>query len=232
MARIYVVGIGFRPFDSRTSGLVRASSVILASKRLFDVFRRYEEFEAVREWITVLDSVDETFSFIRAMILTPQQESGPLVLLAAGDPLFHGIGRRAVDEFGKDEVEILPDLSSIQVAFARIREPWDQAFLVSLHGGPDPGKRRESTYNPRDIPSLLVGRESLGILTDRENNPAVIAGTIAGSAEYRGLDRGSLKMYVCERLGYPDERIHEGDPEDLAGLSFSEPNIVILIRRG
>ena len=66
-----------------------------------------------------------------------------VVLLASGDPHIFGIGRRAVREFGKDAVEILPDLSSIQIAFSRIKESWDDAFLMSLHGGPDPEKEGE-----------------------------------------------------------------------------------------
>ena len=35
-------------------------------------------------------------------------------------------------------------------------------------------------------------------------------------------------MYVCERLGYSDEKITEDTPEEIAGMSFAEPNLVII----
>ncbi|OGW41238.1 MAG: precorrin-6Y C5,15-methyltransferase (decarboxylating) subunit CbiT [Nitrospirae bacterium GWD2_57_9] len=37
-------------------------------------------------------------------------------------------------------------------------------------------------------------------------------------------------MYVCERLGYPDEKILRGTPEEIADRTFSDPNVVILIQ--
>jgi precorrin-6B methylase 1 len=74
--------------------------------------------------------------FIHSSLVT--RPSSFIALLASGDPAFFGIGRRAVREFGKEIVEIFPDLSSIQIAFSRIKESWDDAFLMSLHGGPDP----------------------------------------------------------------------------------------------
>jgi precorrin-6Y C5,15-methyltransferase (decarboxylating) len=35
-------------------------------------------------------------------------------------------------------------------------------------------------------------------------------------------------LYVCERLGYDDERITEGGPEEIAAMSFNDPNVVIV----
>ena len=181
-SKLYVVGIGFRPLDARARGIVLGADAILASGRLAEVFMGYEEYETVKDRIKVINNVNETIAFISTALRTPQgacpDDGGAIrtfVLLASGDPLFFGIGRRAVAEFGKDAVEILPDLSSIQTAFARIKEPWDDAFLISLHGGPDPRKRRRLPYEIGDIPSLLDRHGKLAILTDRENNPIEIA---------------------------------------------------------
>ncbi len=236
--KLYVIGIGYKPFDKRAREIILKSGVILASKRLFEVFRGYDEFEAVKDKIKVINNVDETINFIKAIVedtpptppltkggkggVVPLTKGG-IVLLASGDPMFFGIGRRAVKEFGKDMVEILPDLSSIQMAFSRIKEPWDNAFLMSLHGGPDPEKRRRLPYEIKDIPLLLQRHNKIAILTDKENNPSVIAKGIALSHQ-----PSALRIYVCERLGYADEKITEGTPEEIAAMSFSEPNIVII----
>jgi len=217
--KLYVIGIGYRPLDKRAVNLILNAPVILASKRLFDVFARYEEFQVVKERVRVINNIDETIAFIKANL------SRPAVLLASGDPLFFGIGKRLIEEFGRDKVEIIPDLSSIQLAFSRIKEAWDDAFFMSLHGGPDPLKRRKLPYEIRDIPSLIKRHNKIAILTDKENNPSKIALFLSSAFNLKYV---ALKLYVCERLGYPDERITEGTPEEIASMTFSDPNVMII----
>lgn len=232
MSKIYIIGIGYKPLDKRAREIIAGSHIILASKRLSEVFKGYEEYEAVRDKIKVINNVEETISFIKAHIKdTPPNpplnkgEHGGVVLLASGDPTFFGIGRRAVREFGKEIIEILPDLSSIQIAFSRIKESWDDAFLMSLHGGPDPEKRRRLPYELDDIPYLLQRHNKILILTDKENNPVEIARVIISTLNSQ---LSTLTMYVCEKLGYPDEKITEGAPEEIAGMLFATPNVVII----
>ncbi|MDI6889762.1 MAG: precorrin-6y C5,15-methyltransferase (decarboxylating) subunit CbiE [Thermodesulfovibrionales bacterium] len=249
MTKIYVIGIGYKPFDKRQREIIYNSEFILSSSRLFEVFKGYEEFEKVKERVLVIDNVDETINFIKSQIRTqgglcppceiPLEEKGPMgetmfppcgiTVLASGDPLFFGIGRRVISEFRKDMMEIIPDLSSIQVAFSRIKEPWDNAFLMSLHKGPDPKKRRGLEYKIKDIPILLERHKKIAILTDRENNPTEIAKILTSSPITRNL---SLIMFVCERLGYLDEKITKGPPEDITDMSFSDPNVVIILLGG
>lgn len=231
--RLCIIGIGYRPLYGKAREIVLRSDVILASGRLFDIFRRYEEFESVRDRVEVIDNVDATMNFIRSCFAgsehgTSNLEGKTVVLLASGDPMFFGIGRRAVEEFGKVVVEIFPDLSSIQVAFSKVKEPWDDALLMSLHHGPDPEKRRKPKYGIRDIPSLLRKYRKIAILTDRENGPARIAEEVSRS-RVAGRQPSHIQVWVCEKLGYPDERITEGTPEDIAKGMFSDPNIVVLI---
>ena len=223
MTKIHVIGIGYKPLDKGAREVILNSSVILASNRLFEVFQGYKEYEKVKDKVKVINNVDETIKFIHSSLVT--RHSSLITLLASGDPLFFGIGRRAVREFGKDIVKILPDLSSIQMAFAKIREPWDDAFLMSLHGGPDPEKRRRLPYEITDIPSLLQRYHKIAILTDKENNPAKIARFL--NSELR-TPNSELIMYVCEKLGYSDEKIIEGTLEEIAEMLFSEPNVVII----
>ena len=223
MNKLYCLGIGYKPLDEKAKEIIANSEVIITSGRLFEVFKGHEEFDAVKDKVRVINNVDKTINFIRAQTKT-------IVLLASGDPMFCGIGRRVVMEFGKDMVEILPDLSSIQLAFSRIKEPWDDAFLISLHGGPDPEKRRRLPYELNDIPSLLKQYNKIAILTDKENNPSVIAKSIAAkqSEGFYAVQPLAIRIWVCERLGYMDEKITEGSPEEIAGMLFLEPNVVIV----
>jgi precorrin-6Y C5,15-methyltransferase (decarboxylating) len=207
-----------------------------------EVFREYEEYEAVRKKIKIINNVYETMEYIRAWITEHRTQNtdkdnrslgselwalgSNIVLLASGDPLFFGIGRMTVKEFGKDLVEILPDLSSIQIAFSRIKEPWGEAFFISLHGGPDPAKRRKLEYELEEVPGLIKRHGRLGILTDKVNTPCEIARVLHTSPLTHHLP---IKMYVCERLGYPDERIIEGVPGEIVDMTFADPNVVIVL---
>jgi precorrin-6Y C5,15-methyltransferase (decarboxylating) len=79
-------------------------------------------------------------------------------------------------------------------------------------------------------PSLLKEKRKIAVLTDKENNPARIAdGILRSSAISRQLS--GIRMYVCEKLGYPEEKITAGTAEDIAGMEFSEPNVVIIVKR-
>lgn len=223
--KLHVIGIGYRPLEKRAREIVASAEVILASTRLAEVFGRYEEYQAVKDRVTVINKVPETIAFIRERL--SRAGSGPVVLLASGDPLFFGIGRRVCEEFGREHVEILPDLSSVQQAFARINEPWDDAFFMSLHGGPDIAKRRKLPYDVSHIPALLERYGKIGILTDKQNNPAVIAKAVHSAFP---IPHSALSMSVCERLGYPDEKLIQDTLEEMAKRTFSEPNVVILIK--
>ena len=233
-----LVGIGYRPLGPQERELVLGAEVLLASPRLLGVFKRYAEYEAVKDRIKVIDKVPDTISFIRERLfaspLTPHPSRVSIVLLASGDPLFFGIGRRMIEEFGRERVHILPDLSSMQGAFARIGLPWDDAFFISLHGGPDAAKRRKLPYELSDVPMLLERHGKLGILTDRVNNPTVVARSLLSALRtkpaleclYRG--HSALLIHVCEHLGYPDEKMTSGTPEEIASGTFADPNVVII----
>jgi len=229
MVKIYVIGIGYKPLDKRERKIIYNSEFILSSDRLFEVFKRYTEFKKVEEKLFVIDTVDGTIDFIKSRISEHKEKGLIITILASGDPLFFGIGRRVINEFGKDKVEIMPDLSSIQIAFSRIKEPWDNAFLMSLHRGPDPQKRRSPRYEIKDIPALLERHKKIAILTDRENNPAEISKVLISSPNASDL---SPLIFVCEKLGYPDEKITKGTPEEISAMSFSTPNVTVILVGG
>jgi precorrin-6Y C5,15-methyltransferase (decarboxylating) len=218
MNKFYIIGIGYRPLDEKTSGIIKNSEVILTTERLFEVFKRYAEFNDVKERLKITASTQETIAYIR-----DNYERKKVSVLADGDPMFFGFGRLILSEFNKSAFEVFPDLSSIQVAFSRIKESWGGAFLMSLHGGPDPTKRRRLEYDIEDIPALLERHNNIAILTDKEKNPSVIAAKLSEFSD--------LRMYVCEKLGYHDEKITEGTPEEISAGSFSYPNVVIILRK-
>jgi precorrin-6Y C5,15-methyltransferase (decarboxylating) len=136
------------------------------------------------------------------------------VVLASGDPLFFGVGSILIKALGPENVAIYPNISSIAAAFARIKEPWSQVRVVSLHGR----KNDEALF------SALNEGNTVAVFTDPANNPAWIAKKLIAE------DFANIKMCVLESLGTDAERINWYSLEQAAGLAFSEPNLVILKR--
>jgi precorrin-6Y C5,15-methyltransferase (decarboxylating) len=222
MNKINVIGIGFRPLDNRAKKCLLSSDDVLANSRLLDVFKNYDEYENVKDRIIVHGSVYEMLDYIG-----DNYKQKKIALLAAGDPMFFGIGRLAIERFGQDAVEVYPDLSSMQVAFSRVRETSNNALLMSLHGGPNPEKRRKMEYEISEVPGLLKRHGKIGILTDKVNSPEKIAETIFRQSAISD-QLSAVKMYVCEKLGYDDEKMTSGTPEEISKKTFEHPNIVII----
>jgi precorrin-6B C5,15-methyltransferase / cobalt-precorrin-6B C5,C15-methyltransferase len=217
--KVRILGIGYRPLDERSRKELLACDVILASDRLFEVFKGYGEFPEVAGKVRRINKVEETLEFIDR-----NREELTIVLLGSGDPMFHGIGRRVITRYGSKEVEIIPDLSAIQVAFSRIGETWDDAFLMSLHGGLIPGKGVK-TYTLDDLPALLAAHRKIAILTDGKNNPTAIARTFCAIPGHP-----PMKIFVCEKLGYGlAETVTAGTPGEIARKTYADPNVVVLL---
>ena len=136
------------------------------------------------------------------------------VLVAEGDPLFYGVARYLCDRLGKDHFEVVPHVSSMQLAFARVKESWEDAYLTSLAGRP-----------VESVIDRIRTAEKVGVFSSDDCPPS----TLAKSLLDRGIDY--FKAYVCENLGSPDERVTQGDLADIAGMDFDRLNVMILIRK-
>jgi precorrin-6Y C5,15-methyltransferase (decarboxylating) len=56
------------------------------------------------------------------------------VVFASGDPLFFGIGRLLLSHFPPELLRFYPHVSAIQLAFSRLKIPWQDAQIISIHG--------------------------------------------------------------------------------------------------
>ncbi len=136
-----------------------------------------------------------------------------VVILASGDPGFYGIVETLLRYLPPDQLEIFPQASSLQLAFARIGLSWNGAIFTSAHARP----LAEVAGWARRVPRL-------GILTDRDHTPARIAQTLlqAGLADCRAI--------VAENLGRPEERLTDTCLSALPGMDFGPLNVLLLIR--
>ncbi|SFS53388.1 precorrin-6Y C5,15-methyltransferase (decarboxylating) [Marininema halotolerans] len=137
-----------------------------------------------------------------------------VVVLASGDPFLYGIASLVIRSVGADKVEVHPHLSSVQLAFARMGESWQQAHVESIHG-----------RGMNGLAQRVNGKEKIAILTDDHNTPRKLAAYLLqfGMSEY--------EAFVAENLGSPSEQCKWYDLERLAETDCSPLNVVILKRK-
>ena len=207
-APLVVVGIG----HDGLAGLSPEARAHVESARVLAGGRRHLDF--LPDWQGERIVLDNDVAAFIASIRERYRRKNT-VTLASGDPLFFGIGAALLANIPRDDLVFIPHVSSVQLAFARIKQTWHDARIVSLHGRPADAL----------IAAVRAGETKIGVLTDARRHPAAIAGILRqlGAAD-------AYELWVCENLGGADERISRHSPADLHDTTFSPLNIVVLRR--
>ena len=204
-ARVHIIGIG----DDGTEGLTEGARQLLAQAELV-----IGSDQALTE-VDTGDCEAITSSSLDSLVgLIKENENRRIVVLTSGDPLFYGVARFLCDKLGKDRFEVLPHVSSMQLAFARVKESWDDAFLVNL-----------ATQALDQVVEKARLAEKVGLFTTDQVSPSDVAQQLID----RKIDY--FTAYVCENLGSPDERVTHGSLGEVAQQSFSPPNVMVLVRK-
>lgn len=204
--RIHIVGIGDDGLDGLTGQarqLIENAEILVGNQALLDKVAGAGAKKIVSSGM---------LEKLKQQILDlPDQ---PTVLLAGGDPLFYGIARFLTETFGKDRFEVVPHVSSMQLAFARVKESWDDAYLSNL------------ANQPLDrVVDTIRTAERVGLFTTEAISPSVVAAAL--------LDRriDYFTVYVCENLGTRDETVTQGELQAIAKQDFGPMNVMVLVRR-
>jgi len=204
MGKVYVVGAGVEGqegFSVRALELAESAEILFGGERQLDLFPDFEG-----EKVTIGDNLAEVVEKI-------EKTDRRVVVLASGDPLFFGIGRYLLRNLTDEEIEFIPNVTSVQYAFAKIREPWDDAVFVSAHGRGLPG-----------AVDRIVANDKVAVLTDEKNTPAAIA------REMIARGRDGYAAWLCENLGAEDEKITPTDVKGLLEIEAAPLNVLILIK--
>ena len=207
---INVIGIGLNGvvgLNQFVQEIVKRATLLVGSDRHLGYFSNHNA-ESI-----VLGDVLEAILEIREHLDTP---NSCIVVLASGDPLFFGLGRLLVANFPAEKLRFYPHLSSVQLAFSRIKIPWQDTKLISVHG------------RPMDelIKALQQGVEKVAVLTDPTNTPQAIANLLLAL----NLPT-TYQFWVCENLGSEDERVQQWSIDEVQKEIFAPLNLVVLLRQ-
>ncbi|MCH9056571.1 precorrin-6y C5,15-methyltransferase (decarboxylating) subunit CbiE [Parathermosynechococcus lividus] len=213
MSPIHVVGIGLEGMaglGSATQAIIQTATLLVGSDRHLALIPELGiprlELRQFNDSLTALETHLNT-------TLHPQ-----VVILTSGDPLFYGLGRWLLTVFPAEQLTFHPHLTAVQLAFSRLKLPWQDAAICSAHG------RNLSAL----IPLLQQGTAKIAIYTDAEADITAI------SALYQRLNLPvSYQAWVCQALGSPQEQIL---PWELHQPPVPSPeihplNLVVLVRQ-
>ncbi len=179
MNRVVVVGIG----ADGMAGLAEASRRQL--RRATVVFGSQRQLDLLDTSVTARRQVWPT-PLIPALRSTLDVADGVVHVVASGDPMLHGIGSTLVLMFGTQRVLVLPHVSSVALACARLGWPVADTEVISLVSAP---------------PSTAVRSGGRAIILSRDaSTPAAVARLLTETG------RGDSTVTVLENLGGPAER--------------------------
>ena len=210
---IYVVGIaskGSRSLTEKTLKLISGATMIVGAARHL---KDFEELRSIK--------VDLKGGIGKALARVEKASKGKrarVVVLATGDPSLFGIGELIVKRFGKKGVEIIPNVSIVAEAFARIKESWSNVNIISAHGSAKTGGRDIDS-----VVQMIINSKKSAVFTDLKLTPGVIA---------RALGKSGIKaekLYVFEALGTNKEKITRGSLSLIAREKFNPLNLMVVI---
>ena len=208
--KIYIIGIG------------PGSSEYL-TKKAIDTVEMSDYTVGSTRAIELFDDVQNTIPFNVKELLDTLEKGVKLAvngnvvsILSTGDPGFSGVLNtvlRLSDEngFSRQNIEVIPGISSLQLAAARCHIQWDNANVMTFHG-------RE---NIEDI---------LPVINNGKTTIALPSRKVRDMAQFL-LDNGvesDRKVTVCERLSYPDEKIVTTTLDEIASSEFTYMCIIVI----
>jgi cobalt-precorrin-7 (C5)-methyltransferase len=208
--KIYIVGIGPGSSEYLTKkaiDTVKMSDYTVGSTRAIELFDDVQNKLAfnVKE---LLDTLDKGVQLA--------VDGNVVSILSTGDPGFSGVLNtvlRISDEknFPKENIEVIPGISSLQLAAAKCHIQWDNANVMTFHG-------RE---NIEDIlPVINNGKKTIALPSRKVKDMAQFL-----------IDNGvekDRKVTVCERLSYPDEKIVKATLNEIANSEFTYMCIIVI----
>ena len=196
---ISVIGMGPGDASLRTQAaqaLIAQADVLVGWARLLADF---PDFQGEKRVLNA--DIDELIHWLQSK--TEQN----IVVLASGDPLLFGIGKRIAAHLPKERCEIISGISSIQYLFARVQRDMNDLYITSSHG-------KQPDFD------FIFQHDKVAMVTDKVVGPLQIAQEML----QRGLSR---TLIVGENLSYPDERIHFLQPEQVQ--NDYDMNVVVIL---
>jgi cobalt-precorrin-7 (C5)-methyltransferase len=206
VSKLYLVGTGPGSDEFLTKAAIKVSEsvdVLVGSQRALDLFPDFNGETLVLR----ARNMDEMMN--KSVFLVDEGKN--VAILSTGDPGFSGVLKPILKLRDDLDIEVIPGISSLQLAAARLQIPWDEANLITLHG----------KGNSDVILGLLNNNKPTIVLPDFRVEK------LAQFLLKNGVD-AERKVSVCEKLSYPDEMIFKSSLKEVATTEFSYLCVIVI----
>ena len=211
--KIHVIGISsyiFGDLPSKLQELFKKTGNIAVPSSYFKEIKAWSE-----------NDLEKKKSFFSSnsnngLIKWLKSQKSDVILISRGDPLWFGIGRILLENFSKDELNFYPSNTCIQLAFSKLKIPWQDTANISIHG-------RDST---KLIKALKARPSSLAVITDSNKKSLEIIKK--NLSELNLID--CYDFWLCEEIGFDNENIRKLNIKESLPSDVSSLNIVILTK--
>lgn len=181
---------------------VDRAEVLVGARRLLDLFPGHRA-----EKIVVGSDIEKILGEIDA-----RRGSTQIVVLVTGDPGLCSLARPILKRFGRKACGVIPGISSVQVAFARVGIDWLDARIIDAHG-----------ENPDLNPESLMNDGKIAVFAGRSEAIRWVAEIV------KAIGKGR-RIYLCENLTLENEEIRQVQPDDLEKIKASSRSIILIIK--
>ena len=206
MSKLYLVGTGPGSSEYLTKAALKAAEsvdVLVGSQRALDLFPGFVGDTLVLKARNMDEMMKKSISLV--------DEGKNVAILSTGDPGFSGVLKPILNLRDDLDIEVIPGISSLQLAAARLQLPWDQVNLLTLHG----------KGNSQAILDYLDNEKPTIVLPDFRVDK------LAQFLLENGI-QPERKVAVCERLSYPDEKLFKGNLKEVADMEFSYLCVMVI----
>ena len=220
MGKVYAVGVG--PGSSQyvtdiVKEIIQNCDVVIGYKYTLKTIEKLIEGKEIYE-ITMNDQ-EESYQKI-----LPILGNRTLVIPFTGDVNFSEseVVDRLIEIFGK--VEIIPGISSIQVAASRAKVPLDKSKVITMHvTTPIEDKKLELQKALIDGFSVILVPRPWPKQPDKHFMPSEIAAYL----REHDFDTAKMKVHVFESITTENETSFVGTVKDLEGKEFSDLSVMV-----
>ena len=212
--KIHVIGINSFKFEDLTLKLqnlfLETGNIVVPSSYIEKIKLWSEKNSEQKKLFFASQSNNELINWLRSL-------KTDVILISRGDPLWFGIGRILLENFSKSELRFYPSNTCIQLAFSKLKIPWQDTINVSIHG-------RDST---KLVEALKTKPSKLVIITD--------SGIKSLQTIQKNLSELNLiefyDFWLCEEIGFDNENIRKLNLEDSLPSDISSLNIAVLTKK-
>jgi len=220
LGKVYAVGVG--PGSPKyvteiVKEIIQNCDILIGYKYTLKTIEQFTEGKEIYE-ITMNDQ-EESYQKI-----LPELQDRTLVIPFTGDVNFSEseVVDRLIEIFG--EVEIVPGISSIQVAASRAQVPLDKSKVITMHvTTPIEDKKLELQKALIDGFSVILVPRPWPKHPDKHFMPSEIALYL----KENNFDTSQMKVHVFESITTANETNFVGVVKDLEGKEFSDLSVMV-----